>query len=207
MEFRQRFDGRVDNELLNNFSAFRNRAKHQTFSVEFNNTIKEQAANQHRKYWDVLSGMDILQFVNWRYFSHLWGYRYLYSGRTCETAWMLSCNKYGVFLCDRQWFFFAILCILQRICAPWGRLHVYPFVIKPFFGVDWRPPVLSWKALFNLLETTMIWRKFWGVGTDGRMKQTDSTKLWSQGNLRNFDENHKSLLFWCYLALEEQTKQ
>ena len=36
------------------------------------------------------------------------------------------------------------------------RIARYPFLIKrpSFFGVDWRPALLSWRALFNLLNFT-----------------------------------------------------
>ncbi len=87
---------------------------------------------------------------------------------------------------------------------PESYIHSWKSVL---FGADWQPSVLSWNVLFNVFKKIVIWRKVWGVGTDGSMKDTHSSKLGSQGKWRHFDQiqlegkyQRKSMLFWRYLA-------
>ena len=104
------------------------------------------------------------------------------SGRKRENARLLSWYKHGSFFCAKK--------AMENGCSSLFLftscyIHSWKSVL---FGADWRSSVLSWNVLFSVFRKIVIWRKVWGVGTDGSMKDTHNSKLGSQGKWRYFDQ-------------------
>ena len=111
------------------------------------------------------------------------------SGRKRENARLLSWYKHGSFFMRRKLWKMVVLPVFFTSCGTFVRPEGYIDSWKSvLFGADWWPSVLSWNVLFNVFKKIVIWRKVWGVGTNGSIKDTHNSKLGSQGKWRYFDQ-------------------